>query len=205
MAKLNTLTHRSTHAYLMDCRDGKLLVDPGWPGTLPVVRSSLKRYQVEPSEIKYLFATHFHPDHAGLVQEVKIACGARLIIHSRQVPIIDAIPHMHKLEGSFVPIQVDRTDLIVDGLARKVLESIGVPGVLIETPGHSEDSVSLVLDNGAAFIGDLTWPDRVSPENSAAVFASWQALINVGAQTIYPGHGGPMPITFAARLLPAAE
>jgi ribonuclease/clavin/mitogillin len=203
MDSVVTLTHRSTHAYLVDCRGGKLLIDPGWPDTLPILRAGLKRYQVEPTSIKYLFATHMHPDHAGLTQEVKQAFGSRLIIHRQQLPHLDALRLSLEKKGDYIPIQIDKSDTVVDSPARAALELIGVRGVLLETPGHSADSVSLVLDNGAAFIGDLTWPDRVASENSTDVIASWRTIIAAGAGTIYPGHGGPIPVEQVARLLPA--
>ena len=204
MDSLITLTHRSTHAYLVDCRGGKLLVDPGWPGTLAIFKNGLKRYQVEPTAVKYVFATHLHPDHAGLVQEVKNACGARLIVHRRQIPFLDSLRQSFEKKGSYVPIQIDKTDLIVDSPARANLESIGVQGALFETPGHSDDSISLVLDNGAAFVGDLTWPDRMGAESGPAIITSWRSLIANGAQTIYPGHGGPIPVAYVVRALPSA-
>jgi ribonuclease/clavin/mitogillin len=103
-----------------------------------------------------------------------------------------------------VPIEIGNTDLIVESPARAALESIGVKGALLETPGHSDDSISLVLDNGAAFVGDLTWPDRVGPNNSDTVIASWRALIANGARTIYAGHGGPVSVAQIVRLLPDA-
>ncbi|MEP7359729.1 MAG: MBL fold metallo-hydrolase [Anaerolineales bacterium] len=202
MNNLITITHRSTHAYLIDCRGGKLLVDPGWPDTLPILKGALKRYQVEPAAIRYVFATHMHPDHAGLAQEVKQACGSRLLIHRRQIPFLDALRQSFEKKGGLVPIVVDRTDLIVESPGRAALESIGVSGVLIETPGHSDDSISLVLDDGAAFVGDLTWPDRAGPDNVEALSKSWRALLASGARTIYPGHGGPVPVEWVTRLLP---
>jgi ribonuclease/clavin/mitogillin len=205
MDNLITLTHRSTYAYLLDCRGGKLLVDPGWPGSLAIFKSGLKRYQLEPAEIKYIFATHLHPDHAGLAQEVKNACGSHLIIHSRQMPFLDALRQTFEKKGGYVPIQIDKSDVVVNSPAHDILASIGVRGALLETPGHSDDSISLVLDNGAAFTGDLTWPDRVGSENSDAIIMSWRTLIAAGARTIYPGHGGPTQIEWLARLLPGAN
>jgi hypothetical protein len=37
-----TLTLRATHYYLLPLRRGHLLVDAGWPGTLPLLASRLK-------------------------------------------------------------------------------------------------------------------------------------------------------------------
>lgn len=39
--------------------------------------------------------------------------------------------------------------------SRKILSSIGISGEIIHTLSHSEDSISLILDNGFCFVGDL--------------------------------------------------
>ena len=46
------------------------------------------------------------------------------------------------------------------------LAGYGIPGKIIYTPGHSMGSVSVLLDNGEAFVGDLAmneFPLRLSP------------------------------------------
>jgi len=60
----------STNYYALETKTGKLLVDCGWPGTLPKLSAELKRKGSALKEIKNLLVTHFHPDHAGLVQEL---------------------------------------------------------------------------------------------------------------------------------------
>ncbi len=63
--------YASTNYYAIDIKQGKLLVDCGWPGTLPQFIKVLQRKDMALDAIKYLLVTHFHPDHAGLVQELK--------------------------------------------------------------------------------------------------------------------------------------
>jgi endoribonuclease LACTB2 len=58
----------STNYYLLEAKSGKLLIDCGWPGTLPKLMTELKRKGVSINEIKHLLVTHFHPDHAGIAQ-----------------------------------------------------------------------------------------------------------------------------------------
>src|SRR5512132_717780 len=79
----------STNYYLLDAKAGKLLIDCGWPGTLPKFMAELKRKGISSKEIKYLLVTHFHPDHAGLAQELK-NLGIRLVLLESQVSFI---PH----------------------------------------------------------------------------------------------------------------
>src|SRR5688500_9574144 len=73
----------STNYYIIEDKSGKLLVDCGWPGTLPKFSAELKRKGISVNEIKYLLVTHFHPDHAGLTQELKNQ-GAKFLLFECQ-------------------------------------------------------------------------------------------------------------------------
>ena len=64
---------------------------------------------------------------------------------------------------------------------------------IVHTPGHSDDSVSLLLDDGPVFTGDLT-PLLIGSEDQAVVAASWRTLRERGATHVYPGHGPVRPI-----------
>src|SRR5918996_4436679 len=77
----------STNYYLIESKSGKLLVDCGWPGTLPKFSAELKRKGILLKEIKYLLVTHFHPDHAGLTQELK-QLGIQFILLESQVSFV---------------------------------------------------------------------------------------------------------------------
>src|SRR5262249_4978431 len=80
------------------------------------------------------------------------------------------------------------------GGSRAFLSSIGIAGEIVATPGHSDDSVSLVLDAGAAFTGDLPPPGFVDESTSATVRQSWEKLRALPATKIYPGHGPVRPL-----------
>lgn len=55
------------------------------------------------------------------------------------------------------PINVDGATITKCSESRDFLQSIGVGGEIISTPSHSNDSISLVLDNGTCFVGELVW------------------------------------------------
>jgi ribonuclease/clavin/mitogillin len=191
LESLVTITIRSTHYYLIDALGGKLMVDAGWAGTLPELRSQLRRYAIDLAQIRYIMITHHHPDHAGLTQEIKQACGARLIIHEKQIPFLEELRAFYAGKGIYVPIQINAQDMLLQDANRRALNEIGVQGEIITTPGHSDDSVSLVLDSGRAFIGDLHHPDFVLDEARQATCQSWKKLLNLNANIIYPAHGNP--------------
>ena len=194
MENLVTLTIRSTHYYLIDIGQGKLMVDTGWAGSLPAMKGQLKRFGIELAQIRFVMITHHHPDHAGLTQEIKHASNARLIILEKQIPYLEDLKAFYAGKGGYTPIQVEANDLVLKSSNRAELERVGVQGEIVETPGHSDDSVSLVLDTGSAFIGDLHPPDFVREEALALTCQSWKKLQRLNAGTIYPAHGAPFQL-----------
>jgi ribonuclease/clavin/mitogillin len=179
--------------YAVGIRDGMLLVDAGWPSSLPDLRASLDAAGARLSAIRYVMTTHAHPDHAGLMQKLKRYCGVRLLVHEAQRASLEELNRFfaRKPDRDYEPITIDGTDLVVGSPNGQALRAIGIEGEILETPGHSDDSVSLLLASGDAFTGDLTRPDMVTEEKAAAVTASWQILLDRGAVRIWPGHGGP--------------
>ena len=77
---------------------------------------------------------------------------------------------------------------------KSTFPSVSFARHIVHTPGHSDDSVTLVLDNGAAFTGDLTAEWMVAEEDPDVVARSWQLLRDRGVTTIYGGHGPVRPI-----------
>lgn len=178
----------STNYYVIVQGDRRLLVDVGWPKTLPKLSASLKRKGIQLEEIGYLLVTHYHPDHAGLAQEV-MDQGVRLILIEQQVEAIPVLKTYIKPGAGFVDIQIQAAIRLTAQASRSYLKSIGIAGEVISTPGHSEDSVTLVLDTGAAFTGDLESPKWARGEVMEVVIRSWQAILALNAKTAYPGHG----------------
>jgi glyoxylase-like metal-dependent hydrolase (beta-lactamase superfamily II) len=166
----------------------RLLVDLGYPGTMGTMRANLKRMGVPIEEIQYGLATHYHIDHAGLAQELK-AAGVPLLVLDVQAAAIPLMNSWVKPADRYVDIAVHDNVMISLGASRSVLERIGIAGQIAHTPGHSDDSVSLVLDDGRAFTGDLTPSRVVDEEHAATVSASWRRLRELGATRVYPGHG----------------
>jgi endoribonuclease LACTB2 len=183
----------STNYYVLGAGRNRLLVDVGWPGTLPKLQAMLKRKDITLQEIGYLLITHYHPDHAGLTQEVK-AQGVRLIVLEQQLSAIPLLKSYMKPVNPYVTITLHDNLQLRTGESRAFLTRIGIAGEIISTPGHSDDSVSLVLDEGVAFTGDLPPPGFVEERASATVRQSWDALRALHVRIIYPGHGPVRPL-----------
>jgi glyoxylase-like metal-dependent hydrolase (beta-lactamase superfamily II) len=189
--------YRSTNYWVVSAGAARLLVDLGYPGTMGIMRASLKRLGVALQDIRYGLATHYHIDHAGLAQELKQA-GVPLLVLEMQV---SAIPHMRqwtKPQDRYVEITLHDNVTISLAESRRLLARIGIGGEIVATPGHSDDSVSLLLDDGSAFTGDLTPLAYAGPDVAAIVAASWRRLHDLGATRIYPGHGPVRPMDLDA-------
>lgn len=179
--------YASTNYYAIDIKNGKLLVDCGWPGTLPQFNKVLQRKGIALGEIKYLLVTHFHPDHAGLVQELKNQ-GMRLILPECQADFVAPFAGYFK-DKSFPYIEIRQNDNLNLKLqdSRRFLGSTGLEAEILHTPGHSEDSITLILDDGYAFTGDLH-PAFIDSEDRITR-QSWDRIHQHGITRIYPGHG----------------
>lgn len=185
--------YRSTNFWVISAGKSRLLIDLGWPGRWGELAANLRRMDVPLHEIRYCLATHYHIDHAGAAQDLKNA-GVPLLVMDVQV---DAIPLMKtwiKPQDNYTEITTHDNRVISCAESRALLADIGIPGEILPTPGHSPDSVSLLLNNGAAFIGDLTRPEVMAGEDPAVVLASWHLLRERGATTVYPAHGPIYPI-----------
>lgn len=180
--------YRSTNFYVVSAGRSRILVDLGWPGTFATLRGELDRKDVPLGELRYGLATHYHPDHAGLAQELKLA-GVPLLVIAGQETAIPLLKQWMKPEDRFVDISLHDNVNVAAEKSREVLAAIGLAGEIVHTPGHSDDSVSLLLDNGWVFTGDLPPTAMGTPETVAAVSKSWETLRARGATTVYPGHG----------------
>jgi len=187
--------YRSTNFWVVGSGSSRLLVDLGWPGTMGMMLATLERKGVSIKEITHGIATHYHPDHAGLAEELKRQ-GMRLLVAEEQVHAIALMKQWTKPQDHFVDITSHGNLTFPLADSRRMLGAIGIDGEVVHTPGHSDDSVSLVLDGGAVFTGDLTLPRMAGEDHAEVVLHSWRTLAGRGATTVYPGHGpvGRMPV-----------
>jgi ribonuclease/clavin/mitogillin len=179
---------RSTNYWIISAGTSRLLIDLGWPGMMGMLRANLRRMDVPIQEIRYALATHYHIDHAGLGQDLKQA-GVPLLVLDVQEESIPIMKTWTKPQDQYLEISMHDNLVISTAESRPLLEGIGIPGEILPTPGHSEDCVSLLLDDGSAFTGDLTPLEMVGLEDPEVVSASWQLLRDRGARRVYPGHG----------------
>jgi glyoxylase-like metal-dependent hydrolase (beta-lactamase superfamily II) len=185
--------YRSTNFWVVSAGTSRLLVDLGWPGRVGALLANLERKGIPLEEITYGLATHYHLDHAGAAQELK-GRGVRLLVTHEQVDAIPAMKQWAKPADNYLEITTHDNIVISTSESRALLLRLGIEGEIVHTPGHSDDSVTLVLDSGCAFTGDLTHEAMIALEDPDVVARSWQLLRDRGVTTIYGGHGPVHPL-----------
>lgn len=180
--------YRSTNYWVVSAGGARLLVDLGWPGMGDELLHALQRADIPLTEIRYGFATHYHMDHAGAAQDLKTR-GMPLLVWEPQVAAIPLMKQHMKPSDRYTEITMAGTIVKRCDESRALLASMGIAGEVVATPGHSDDSVSLVLDSGECFTGDLTMERMVGNEDAQVVAASWDRLRALGARRVHAGHG----------------
>lgn len=188
--------YRSTNFWVVSAGRNRLLIDLGWPGMVAPLLANLERTGVPLAEIRYGLATHYHIDHAGAAQDLKLL-GMKLLVTEEQVPAIPQMRQHIKPSDKYTDITLHDNVVIRCAGSRALLAPLGIPGQIVSTPGHSDDSVSLVLDNGWAFIGDLTLERMIGTEDREKVLASWRLLRELKVTMLYAGHAPPYPMPAA--------
>lgn len=190
---ITRLKYGNTNTFLICGERGNLLVDTDYAGTLPGFYRAIKAESIRISDIDYVLATHYHPDHMGLISEL-MKQGVRLLLLDTQRPHVHFSDVLFAREGrlKYEPISTETATVIKGAESRAFLGRLGIRGEIAVTPSHSADSVSLLLDSGECFVGDLEPMEYLDAyEDKAALQRDWELILNHGPKVIYYAHRPP--------------
>jgi glyoxylase-like metal-dependent hydrolase (beta-lactamase superfamily II) len=178
----------------------------------------LSRHRIPLGEIGLIVLTHGHPDHFGSASQLKEWTRAPLAVHELDaeyvnfgsVPVLKPVNRLGSLLKSLFSMKSEpvEPDIILhDG---DKLGRYAGRGKVIQTPGHTAGSISILLPDGNCIVGDLVMRgvSAKTPslpwyaESVAEARASLQKVVNAGARTILAGHGGPFDVKDLARHFP---
>jgi glyoxylase-like metal-dependent hydrolase (beta-lactamase superfamily II) len=175
MEKVSNGVYRSVsgyvNGYIIDGDDGVTLVDTGLPKRLENISNALVGIGRRLADVKTIVITHGHGDHYGSAAAVKAESMAPLVASEVDAPILrgevkaPVPPFVEKYRFlkplvALVPAapSVD-VDVTIGGD-----QPISLVADLsaIQTPGHTEGHMSLLLDRdgGILFVGDAAVSDR---------------------------------------------
>lgn len=224
--KLDRIKLGITNCYLIR-HEAVALVDCGEVGRGEAFEQAVRALGIAPDEISLILLTHGHFDHIGSTGDIARRTNAKVAIHrddadwlvqgraapARPVTLwarillmaLSAWPMSSKFRFPGVTPDIIVADEEVP------LHGYGIPARIIHTPGHTSGSISVVLDNGEAIVGDMAMngfpslPGRpglpIIAQDMGQLRASWHKLLQQGVDTIYPSHGKPFPAAVMASLV----
>ncbi len=208
--------------YILKSSSHTILIDGGAP---PLSGDQflrlLAKTGIQSQEIDLILLTHGHLDHIGVVADIQKLTDAPIALHEQdkaflesgsalyyQPPGADAWGTVMSVAGKatlryMVKLKTAKVGIAL-GTEGMDLSGYGIPGRVVYTPGHSWGSVTVVLEDGRAFVGDLannTWwlgkffgPGLPAlAEDMDVVRDSWKELKKLGVHTVYPAHGNSFP------------
>ena len=189
MNRITGLRYSATNTYLIEGKKGMLLFDTGWAGTFPAFCHALGEVKIPLQSIDYILISHFHPDHMGMAQEIA-EHGPVIVLAEPQ------LEHVHDYDEvllrdpkvDFHPVREDQAKVLPLAESRAFLRELGIDGELLSTPGHSDDSITLALDDGTLFVGDLNPLYELEMHRGTQIGDSWEKLLALSPKKIYYGH-----------------
>jgi len=149
-------------AFLIESSDGPILVETGPHSSLKTLEQAVNKLDYKLSDIKHVFITHIHLDHAGAAW-CFADLGAKVYLHpvgykhmhdpSRLLASAKMIykDNMDRLWGTLKPISQDLL-ITVDHLSS--VEVGGLRFVAHHTPGHAKHHIAWQVDD-VIFTGDV--------------------------------------------------
>jgi glyoxylase-like metal-dependent hydrolase (beta-lactamase superfamily II) len=197
-------------SYIIESSDGLIMIETGPATVIPHLVDGLRAIGFRPKDVRHVFVTHIHFDHAGATgwwaQQ-----GAHVYVHHVGAPHLQdpsRLVHsasriygddMERLWGELIPISADKITPLHDG---DVVTMGDVSLTAWDTPGHAWHHHTYVLGN-MAFTGDVAavrlansqWISIPAPppEFKLEVWhRSLDRLEDANFHCIYPTHFGPV-------------
>lgn len=216
--KVKALRSGISNIYIIEAEGGLVAVDAGSRASgLKSFERTIKAMNLDPMSVRLLVLTHVHYDHVKAAAAISRACGCPVAVHAAEAEPLAAgvmvVPPGSNWWGrvasglgrsalgrALVPVVMGHEPVQAEvkvGTEMR-LDDYGLAGALAPTPGHSPGSMSLVLDSGQAFVGDLIfngYPFGLSPimppfaHDVPRLLQSWRHLLSRGVKVFYPGHG----------------
>jgi hydroxyacylglutathione hydrolase len=190
----------------------RMLVDTGKQGSFKKLLRLLAKNDCPVEKLDYIFITHAHWDHCGSAAALKkLNPSIKIIMQQADVAHVQlgknaAIKPFGWLAKLIVPFANKPFDAFVSDIVfsdNLSLKKLGISGYLLHTPGHTQGSASLIMEDGCAIVGDLIMgAPLLSHKPSYHLFiedyemnnCSLRDVISRGINRFYVGHGSVLSI-----------
>ncbi len=162
-----------------------LIIDTGCPLTAEETAKFVEEMKLQ---VKAILLTHYHEDHSGAAQLLRTKFNVDVFAPSASIEILSNPPEIPQ----YREIVWGKPNPVKAAPLQKEMEFDKTTVEVFETPAHSFDHVSFLIEN-ALFIGDvITNPTpfaMMRGEDARHMFGSLELLLGLDFETAYAGHG----------------
>jgi hydroxyacylglutathione hydrolase len=203
---IQVLSGRS-NVFLVTNGQSNILVDTSPQFMWKTLQKRLERLKIH--KINLLILTHSHFDHAANAAIIREKYKAQVIIHQTEAQYLVSgdnilptgtnpitrilVRTFAKQFRSFALYQPCNFDYTVDDIYD--LSNYGFNACLMHTPGHTQGSICLIIDNEVALVGDtmfgIFWWTVFPPfaSDQSQMLNSWGRLLQTKCKIFIPSHG----------------
>ena len=192
------------HVYALRTGDGLALIDAGVGLGMDLILDNLRDDGLDPAQIRDVFVTHYHVDHAGAVARWRRLTGARIHASAAAAPAIrdgdaDVVGLRQAQAGGYYPADyvLEPCPVDVEFGDRDAVELGGLRITAVSSPGHCNGHAVFLVEGGERtylFSGDCVFwggtiilqniPDCSIPEYAATM----ERLDQLSFDALLPGH-----------------
>lgn len=199
--------------YIVSYKEKNVLIDTSVKAERKAIVKNLKKYKLD--KLDAIFLTHSHTDHAGNAKYLSNIYSCPVFIYEQGLNNIKngicSIPKGVNFFGNAICFlsnrppfnnfiefdEFEKAEALTDNTVKYYL---GADAKLAYTPGHTQDSVSIIIDSKIVIMGDCAvnfFGNKYPPfaDDEKLLKNTWGELIKINAELYCPSHGKPFGYT----------
>jgi len=202
---VHRLSIYGSNCFILETDSSLIMIDAGYPGGEKKILSTISKLA---RPLRLIVLTHGHFDHYGSADAVHKVTGAPVAVFYLDAEYVcngttplDSVRGYGRLgkrilplaERVFKPAAVCPDIELHDGDS---LDRFGLRADIIHTPGHTNGSISILVQDSIVFVGDLLTvtlfvdKQRFFAQSWSAIDESVKKLLHYRFEKVYIGHTG---------------
>ncbi len=196
-----------TNCYFIVKKDITVLIDSGQKCKAEKLKSNLSQL-LGYKNLDYVILTHTHYDHTENALMLKQLYSSKILVHKNEAEFLEngftklpkgtnIITNIISAAGNRFASKIGKYDAVKPDI--KVTENYKLDNTdgieIIHTPGHTSGSISVIVDNEIALVGDTLFgifSKSILPpfaDDKVKLYESWNKLIKTPCRIFLPAHG----------------